>query len=210
MSLLDKFRKHGLRGIFDFVLHKVLHIQIGRIHYLRLDTDIQRVEEALADFDLEVKRLSYEDFLTGNQTEFNEKKLQLIKARIEDPNYIAYGIVEEGKLIYSTWISLHRLGLPVQPSSPIYMAENEGLLEDSYCAPQARGRGLHAKMNFYRIKKLYEMGKTRVLALVLEGNTPAFKVQYKSGFKHLGSFRCGYLFGRPYLTLDKTYFDRIA
>ena len=130
----------------------------------------------------------------------------MVKKRLQDKNYKCYGIIENDRLIYSTWISLERLGLSVNTKS-IYLLSNEGLLEDSYCDPIARGRGIHGKMNLYRIKKLYELGKTRVLAIVLDGNLPAMKVQLKCGFEELGTFYNGYFLGFKVNTLKKEKFD---
>lgn len=193
--------------IYHGILRRVFKTQIGKLHYLRLDIDIDKVKKALEDFDLPVKELTFEDFLKGDKAIFHGKKLELLKERFKDPTYKAYGIIENDRLIYSTWVSLSKLGLAVKPKKPILLADNEGLLEDSYCAPIARGRGLHGKMNNWRIAKLHELGKTTVLAMVLDSNTPAMKVQKKCGFKDLGTFRCGYLFGRTYLTLKKDKFD---
>ena len=191
---------------WTFFLRRILHISIGKLHYLRLNTDIDVVNKKLEGFNLPVKELTYEDFLKGDKTVFKGKKLELYRARLQDKNYRCYGIIENGKLIYSTWFSLERLGLPVV-TKPIYLLPNEGLLEDSYCDPLARGRGLHSMMNYYRIKKLYELGKTRVLGMVLEGNTPAFKVQFKSGMEDLGTFYNGFFLGIKINTLKKEKFD---
>lgn len=199
-------KKFSFKNAWGFFLHRILHTSIGKMHYLRLNTDINAVNKKLDGFNLPVKELTYEDFLKGNKTTFNEKKLAIIKARLQDKNYKCYGIIENDVLIYSTWFSLERLGLSVN-TKPIYLLPNEGLLEDSYCDPIARGRGLHSMMNFYRIKKLYELGRNRVLGMVLEGNTPAFKVQFKSGMEDLGTFYNGYLFGIKINTLKKEKFD---
>ena len=201
--------KYTFKQIGQAILRKYLGTQFGRIHYLRLDINAENVKTSLANFDLIVKELRYEDFLLGNRSEFHTKKLDLIKERLCDPNYKAYGIIEDGRLIYSTWISIERLGLPVQLKNPINLLPQEGLLEDSYCDPIARGRGLHSKMNNFRIQKLNELGKTEVLVLVLNGNTPAFKVQMKSGFKELGSFYCGKILWMNFATLKKEKFDRM-
>lgn len=198
-----------IRRIIRFFLHRLLHIQIGKIHYLRLEINMEDVSKNLVGFDLPVKELSYEDFLKGDQSVFTEKKLELIRERLKDSNYRAYGIIENGKLIYSTWISLDRLGLSVD-TSYIKMNSDEGLLEDSFCDYIARGRGIHGKMNYWRIRKLHEFGKTKVLAMVLDGNTPAMKVQLKCGFKDLGTFYNGYLFGFKINTLDKSKFDKLS
>lgn len=195
-----------IQRAWSFILSRVLHISIGKLHYLRLNTDIDLVNKKLEGFNLPVKELTYEDFLKGDKAVFHGKKLELIKNRLQDSNYKCYGIIEDNRLIYSTWFSLERLGLPVN-TNPIYLLPNEGLLEDSYCDPIARGRGLHSMMNFFRIKKLYELGRNRVLGMVLEGNTPAFKVQFKSGMEDLGTFYNGYLFGIKINTLKKEMFD---
>lgn len=198
--------KYSFKNAWGFFLHRILHTSIGKMHYLRLNTDIDVVNKELEGFNLPVKELTYEDFLKGDKTVFHGEKLELIKNRLQDSNYKCYGIIENGKLVYSTWISLERLGLSVN-TKPIYLLPHEGLLEDSYCAPVARGRGLHGLMNFYRLKKLYELGKTTVLAMVLDGNTPAMKVQLKSGFEELGTFYNGYLFSIKINTLKKERFD---
>lgn len=199
-------KKFSFKNAWGFFLHRILHTSIGKMHYLRLNTDIEVVNKKLEGFNLPVKELTYEDFLKGDKTVFHGKKLELIKNRLQDSNYKCYGIIENGRLIYSTWFSLERLGLSVN-TKPIYLLPNEGLLEDSYCDPIARGRGLHSMMNYYRIKKLYELGRNRVLGMVLEGNTPAFKVQFKSGMEDLGTFYNGYLFGIKINTLKKEKFD---
>ena len=173
---------------------------------MRLNIDIDKINVLLKDFDLDVKELEYDDFLHGNKNVFKGDKLELYKQRCIDPTYKAYGIIEDGQLIYSTWISLHRMGMSVE-RKPVYLASNEGYLEDSYCDPIARGRGLHSKMNNYRIKKIHEFGKNRVIAIVQEGNIPAFKVQFKSGFEDLGTFRHGCIFGIKFNTLKKEKFD---
>ena len=198
--------KYTVKNVWIFFLHRILHISIGKKHYLRLIINIDVVNKNLEGFNLPVKELTYEDFHKGDKTVFYGKKLQLIKNRLLDDNYKCYGIIEKDRLIYSTWISLKRLGLSVN-TKPIYLLPNEGLLEDSYCDPIARGRGLHSLMNYFRIKRLYELGKDRVIAIVLDGNTPAMKVQMKSGFEELGVFYNGYFLGFKVNTLKKEKFD---
>lgn len=109
--------KHSVSELFSYFVHQILRISIGKEHYLRLDIDIQDIEKRLQGFDLPVKELEYADFLTGDPKEFTAPKLAFIKNRLEDPNYRCYGIIEDGKLIYSTWISLHKLGLSVNSAS---------------------------------------------------------------------------------------------
>jgi hypothetical protein len=206
MRINEIMNKYSFKELPLIFLSKYFGTQIGKIHYLRLNTDIEKTKSMLSNFKLNVKELYYEDFLLGDKTVFKGKKLELVRNRLLDDNYKAYGIIENGKLIYSTWFSTKNLGLPIQ-TKPIPMLLNEGLLEDSYCDPIARGRGLHSQMNNFRILKLYKLGKTRVLALVTDGNTPAFKVQLKSGFEELGTFYCGRILGFNFLTLKKSKYD---
>jgi len=206
MSVNTKSKKYSFKDLVLIFLRKYTGTQVGKIHYMRLNIDLERTKSMLTDFNLRVKELCYEDFLLGDKTVFNGKKLELVKNRLLDDNYKAYGIIENGKLIYSTWYSTKILGLPIQ-TKPIPLLSNEGLLEDSYCDPVARGRGLHSQMNHFRIFKLYESGKTRVLALVLDGNTPALRVQLKSGFEELGTFYCGRILGFNFHTLKKSKYD---
>lgn len=201
------FKKHTLKDYYNFILHRILNINIGKMHYLSMDIDIDSVNNQLEGFDLNVKQLTYEDFLRGNKDIFCGSKLEFIKNRLKDPNYKAYGIIENDHLLYSTWISLDKLGLSVD-TKYIKMNSEEGLLEDSFCDQKARGRGLHGRMNFWRIRKLYELGKHKVLAMVLDGNTPAMKVQLKSGFKEVGTFYNGYFMGIKVNTLNKEKFDK--
>lgn len=187
------------------VASRVFKTYAYKMHYLVLDTNIDNINQQLQDFDLPVKELEYNDFLLGDSSVFTAHKLDGVARRLNDGVHKAYGIIENGKLIYSTWISLRELSLPV---AVLYeLAPNEGLLEDSYCNREARGRGLHFKMNLFRISKLYELGKNRVVAIVLNGNTPAFKVQFKSGFREIGTFHCGKILGISFSTLNKSKYE---
>ena len=205
-SLKEKLKEHGFKVAVKFVLAHYLGTEYNKAHYLRLNIDIDKINRLLADFDLDVKELEYDDFLKGDPIVFRGRKLEKYKKRCADPTYKAYGIIENGRLIYSTWISLHKMGMVVERKQE-FLAPHEGYLEDSYCAPIARGRGFHSRMNNYRIKKIYEAGKNRVIAIVQEGNIPAMKVQLKSGFEEIGHFYHGYIFGIKFNTLNKSRFD---
>lgn len=201
-------KKNIVAKVWHAFVRRILHISLGKMHYLRLTIDIAKVKKQLENFNLPVKELTYEDFLKGNKDVFQGAKLELIEERLKDPSYKAYGIIEDDYLIYSTWISLKKLGLSVE-TKEILLAEDEGLLEDSFCDYKARGRGIHGMMNWWRIHKLYELGKRKVIAIVLEGNTPAFNVQFKCGFREYGTFYNGYVFGCKVNTLNKEKFDAV-
>ena len=206
MTIIEKYKKYGIRGTWNFFLHRIIKTYLVKAHYLRLNIDPDALDTMMIDFDLNPKELTYEDFLLGDQTVFKGKKLELYKRRFQDPTYKAYGIIENGNLVYSTWISYHRVGMSIE-TNPIYLAPNEGYLEDSYCAPIARGRGLHSKMNCFRIRKIWESGRNRVIAIVQDGNIPALKVQSKCGLEEIGTFHHGYILGIKVNTLKKEKFD---
>ena len=192
-----------IKKIFKGILRRVFKTSVLKIHYLELEIDINKTLQLLEGFDLSrVKELSYDDFLLGNKEQFTLDKLAVLKDRFQSGEYKAYGIIEDGCLVYSAWLSLRTLGLPVN-TNPIYLDDDEGYLEDAYCDPKARGRGLHNYMNNYRVMKIYEMGRHKAIVTVLDGNVPALKTQKKSGFQDLGCFYCGKLFGKEFNTLNK-------
>lgn len=197
---------HTFGEAVKYILSRYLATEWSKLHYLRLNINPEVIEEKLNGFDLTVHPLTLNMILAGDKNVFRGEKLELYKQRLQDPAYHGYGIMENGKLIYSTWFSTENLGLPLI-TKRIPLLPNEGLLEDSYCAPEARGRGMHGKMNFYRLQKLHELGKDRVLGMVLDGNVPAMKVQLKSGMEDLGVFYLGKIFGIKFCTLKKKHFD---
>ena len=200
------YKGYSFAEVVRIVLSKYLATKCDKMHYLRLNIQPDIIEEKLKGFDLTALPLTMDMVLAGDKNVFKGEKLELYKKRFQDPNYHGYGIMEDGKLIYSTWFSTDNLGLPLI-TKRIPLLPNEGLLEDSYCAPEARGRGMHGMMNFYRLKKLHELGRDRVLALVLDGNVPAMKVQMKSGFEELGVFYLGRILGIKFCTLKKKKYD---
>lgn len=206
MNAIEKIKEKGIGGIWYFFCHRVIKTYLVKAHYLRLNIEPEKLAAMMEGFDLDAKELSYEDFLLGNPAEFKGAKMDLYSQRFKDPTYKAYGIIENGRLIYSTWISYRRLGMSVE-TRPVYLTPEEGYLEDSYCDPAARGRGLHGKMNVFRINKIHEAGRNRVIAIVQDGNVPALKVQARCGLEEIGTFRHGYIFGFKVNTLKKEKFD---
>lgn len=128
-----------------------------------------------------VKELTYEDFLLGDKANFTQKKLAIIRERFSHPDqYKAYGIVANGKLLYSCWLSFNDIDLPFGIRLPM---EEDALFLDDYCSPDARGRGIHTMMNFFRLSRLLENGKRSAAVLILTFNKPALKSQITAGFK---------------------------
>ena len=205
MNILEKINKYGVFKSGIILLKKLFGIRIEKFHYLKLKIDIDRVNQSLLSFDLPVKQLKYEDFLLSDSSQLTHKKLLSIKSRLSDGDHIAYGIIDNNQLIYSNWVSLRTLSLPIKRS--FELLPNEGSLEDGYCRPQERGKGIHSKMNYYILSQLYHNGKDTAIAIVLDGNTPAQRVKYKSGFKEYGTFYCGKFFGIEFTTLNKCKYD---
>lgn len=205
MKIKDKLKVLSPRMIFDYLLFRLFRIRIMKFIYFTKEIDIDEVNYKLTNFDLEVKELDYSDFLLGDKAVFKDKKLDTIKRRCLDDTYKAYGIIENNQLIYSTWISYENLGLPIP--TKIKLNDDEALLEDAYCHPAFRGRGLHGKMNMYQLKKIYESGKNRVVSIVLNGNKPALKVKMNTGFIQKGYFYAGYIFGMTFNTLKREKYE---
>lgn len=197
----EKIKKLSIRNFINYLLFHLFKTRIMKFIYLSNEISIDEINQKLLDFDLDVKELCYDDFLLGDKSVFKKEKLDVIKKRCLDYSYKAYGLIENNELYYSTWISYKNLGLPIPTN--IKLNNSEALLEDSYCHPSFRGRGLHSKMNMYRLKKIYESGRTKAVAIVLNGNEPALKVQKKSGFEIDETFYAGYFFGLTFNTLRK-------
>jgi hypothetical protein len=205
MDIVSKLKTHGLREIFEAISVRIFHTEKMKFHYLKLTIDYEFIKQKLQNFDLNVKELTYDDFLLGDKSIFYGKKMNVIKQRFEDPTYKGYGIIENDILIYSAWISLEKLGLPIK--SNFKLAPTEGYLEDDYCHPSFRGKGIHGKVNLYRLAKLYELGKTECIIIVLDGNTPAIKAQINLGARDLGCFYAIKIFGIPFVALNKKRYD---
>jgi hypothetical protein len=199
VETLVKIKKNGILGVFKFILYRFFNTFLIKLHYLYLEIDIDNVNKFLDIEGLNVKELELKDFLLGDPFVFNKKKMEVIKQRFQDSSYKSYGIIENNILVYSTWISYEKLGLPIK--SNYKLASNEALLEDSYCDSRYRGKGIHSKMNIFRIKKIFEEGKSNVVAIVMDENLPAFKVQIKSGFNNKGFFYAGRFLGIPFVNL---------
>ena len=144
--------KYDIKTVGSIFLRKIMFTHWSKLHYLVYDIDNREIAGRMAHFDLQVRQLSYSDFLCGNRDFYTETKLDLYKKRIDDPNYVPYGIVENNRLVYSCWMSINRIGLPIEVK-PIYLSSNEGYLEDDYCDTLVRGRGIHSKMMLYQIKQ---------------------------------------------------------
>jgi len=199
-------KQFGFWGFFKrtakFFLRKI-GINYNSYYYIvnYIDAEARRKQFEAAKLP-PVKKLTYDDFLLGDKTIFTDKKLHLIKKRLQDDNYHAYGIIENGQLIYSCWISLKKLESSNACVEGL-LDDNEGLLVDAYCSPTARGRGLHGAMNAYRLWQLAQNGKNQAVGIVLKENKPAYKSQIKVGFEVAFTYYVAYVWGKTFTNYFK-------
>lgn len=210
------YKQFGLLGLFKrtakFFLRKI-GINTNSYYYMinQIDVEARRKQFEAANL-IQVKELTYNDFLIGDKSVFNEKKLTVIQQWLSEGTYKAYGIVENGILIYSCWISLHKL----ETSDECVVGcldENEGLLLGAYCSPAARGRGLHGAMNAYRLWQLTQNGKNQAVVIILKENKPAYKSQLKVGFEVLFTYSVVTIWGKTftnYFRRKQKYRDNVG
>lgn len=197
-SLIKKISK-----LVPLLFQKIFNTYFIKCHYFKTKIDIKK------SYSLEINpiKLKYEDFLNSSLTELSEKKLNLIKKRFNSGNYVAYGEFIDGKLAYSTWISFKNFSIQIVDKI-VQLNDDEAVLEDSYCHPSYRGRGLHSMYNMFRIQLIHSASKSFAIVLVFSNNLAASKTQEKSGFIRVGSFTIGKILGLPFTTFNKYNLDK--
>lgn len=169
-------------------LLRLVKIDVNSYYYMVNELDYEKQQMLFNQSGLKnVSELSFEDFEKGDPSVFTKRKLEMIGKRFEDGGYRAYGIMEDGELIYSCWLSLRWLDSHNKCIEGL-LAEDECALFDAYCSPKGRGRGIHSAMNSFRLMKAYEAGKKRSIVIILAENKPAYKSQLKTGNKVLFKF----------------------
>lgn len=200
-NLTQKYKQFGLKGFIIRVLRTLLRkigINYEAYDYYATFVDKDMLLQIWNKNPIEnVKILSFEDFLFGDKSVFTEKKLKIIKNRLNKKNYKAYGIIENNVLYYSCWICDNEL-VTSSPSIKYELKSNECLLLDAYCHPTMRGKGMHTRMNAYRCLKAIEINRPKCIVIVLKGNIPAQKTQQKCGLKVLFSYYILDLWGKRY------------
>lgn len=190
MSILDTYKQYRWH-IFPRLMKSALRrlgIQYETFYLLKWDMDMEELNQKMEKYDFsDVQELTIEDLKSS--ASFSEQKKSLFKIRLESKEYSCYGIKQGDEIIYSTWISWNTMGYPSYFNKHEKLQQNEALLEDSFCHPTRRGKGLHSKMNLFRMHTINEKGRSTVLALVLKENTPALNVQLKSGFRIVKKIR---------------------
>jgi len=202
MSLKTKIKQYGVKNSFNRAVKSLLRrigIQYESFYLMVNHIDPNELKQKMERYDYsDVKELTIDDFKTSDPDVFDEKKLQIIRMRLDNGKHQCYGIFEKERLIYSTWISTDRLVF----SSPVYKAipikSSQAILEDSYCHPDYRNKGLHSQMILFRLNKIIEMGLTEAIAIVVVDNIPAVKTQLKNGFYKEKKIWIVKIFGRTY------------
>lgn len=207
MSLKAKIKQYGIKNSFKRavkVLLRRIGIQYESFYLMVYHINQAEIKQKMEQYDYsDVKEITYDDFKSGDPAIFSPSKMQLIRSRFENGQYWAYGIIEGDKLVYSTWISKNNINFSTNYTYCIILDKDQAVLEDSYCHHKYRGKGLHSKMNLYRLMKMIALGVNLAYAVVVVSNKPALKTQQKSGFiitKHIGFLK---IWGKQY-SFEKT------
>lgn len=195
MSIKESLKQYGLSSIprfFKFILRR-FGIVVETFYLLSYIIDKSTINEKYRTYDFsEVRELTNADTFLLNF--IGKEKLKLFQERFNSENYSCFSIIKNDKVAYLTWISWRDMNYPTLFNKQEKLDGKQALLEDSYCDPDYRGKGLHSKMNIFRLKKIIERGRFEALVMVLKENKPAIKVQIKSGFS-IKSKLCLYKIG---------------
>lgn len=203
MSLKNKIKQYGWKNSFKLFFKSLLsRVGIYSESFWLLENNLSH-EEIIVKMDKfdysDVKELSFSDFKNGDSKYFNSSKQTIIRNRFKTGKYWSFGIYYQENLIYSCWITIDKIGFREKYNSSIKLKSNEGYLEDAYTSPEYRGKGLHSKMNLFRIRTLINKGRGRIYVVVQSENIVAIKSQINCGFVKTKKFVFISLFGRTYV-----------
>ncbi len=190
MSIRDTYKQYRWRIFPRFIksVFRRLGIQYETFYLLEWHVNTEELNRKMESYDFsDIQELTIDDLKTS--ASFSEQKKNLFQTRLKSKEYSCYGIKQGGEIVYSTWISWSTMGYPSYFNKNEKLQQNEALLEDSFCHPTQRGKGLHSKMNLFRMQTINERGRSKVLALVLIENKAALNVQLKSGFRIVKKIR---------------------
>lgn len=201
MNTFSKIKQYGylnsLRRLIKILLRKI-GIHYESFWYMTNRLNSEEIKERMQKFDYsDVRELRLEDFKNAASVAFTDAKIKLIEERVNSGKYWSFGVFDRSTLIYSCWITTSEIIFPCN-KKVCELGKFEGLLEDAYCHPDYRGKSLHSKMNLYRLLKLHEKGRKRIIAIVLSENIPAIKSQLKSGFVKEKKLSFLQLFGKNF------------
>ena len=184
MKFIEKYKQYGFVNFIQRLgLGVMARLGISINKWLVCTQDIVVLNQnAISIKDkFSVKTLTYSDFENSNR--FDLDKLVSFKKRYEKESFKSFGVFDDKEeLAYYCWISLKEF----QFSKNLYqmnLTESQGLLFDAFCFSEFRGQKLHGFMNFYRLNKLLEFGKSEAVVVLLSQNTPARKSQKRAGFR---------------------------
>lgn len=211
MSLKAKIKQYGLinslwRGV-KYLL-RCIGIHCESYWYMVNQIDFAVLNYKMQQYDYsDVKELSFSDFFKADPAVFTPAKLKLIKTRLKNGKYLAFGIVKNNMLAFSCWINTSELEYPVNFTKIRPLRENEGLLQDAYCDNAYRGLGYHSKMTLFRLNQLQKLKRNRIIVIVLKENIPSFKTLSKSGFQIKKTITVCKIWGKAY-SFEKHYNER--
>jgi len=205
MMFAEKYKQYGFVYFIQRLVLSVLSkvgIRIDRWLICTQHINITNQKHITISRNFNVKVLSYSDFENANK--FNSHKLNSFKLRFKKKTFEAFGIFDDKhKLAYYCWISLREFHF----SKNLYqmnLKDSQGLMFDAFCFPEFRGNKLHNFMNFYRLKKLSEFGKTEAVVVLLSQNIPARKSQKRAYFTCFRTITTYSLFGKKgYYTCNR-------
>lgn len=165
---------------------RAILIRLGiwwEMYYIMVtDIDIEKVNSKLKDYSVKtpykVIELKLDDFFKGDLEFCTLKKMNKYKKWFQDPNRKSYGVIINDELAYSSWISFK--DIEITNKTKLNKFDNYALLQDAYTNRKYRGIGLHNYVNLYRLKMIFEYGKTKAIGIVRTKNIPALKTQNNS------------------------------
>ena len=198
------YKQYGL-GVFNRPIKSAL-IRFGFIYETLLvfekQLNYEDLDKRLKKIDVSnVKKITLKDFDTFSG--LNQSRKELYKKRLDEGSYFVFGIFNNNKLVYYSWVSLKNIELPFGFQSKIKLESNQALLVDSFCDADYRGLGYHSKVNIVRQKAILDSGRTEAKAIVVKDNTPSIKVQLKSDFILSNKIVLKKIFKKEYIRIQK-------
>lgn len=196
MQMINKYKQYGFFNFFKRILLSLLSrmgISINKWLFCTQKINETKLIEIKIDEVFQVIEMNLDDFKKTYL--FDSTKLSSFQQRFESSYFKAYGVYKNDNLAYYCWVSLQEFRF----SKNLYSMKlnvSQGLLFDAFCFPKYRGNKLHNYMNIFRLKKLFEYGKSEAVVVLLNHNEPARRSQKRAGFICNKSITTYTLFGR--------------
>ncbi|MBR0023926.1 MAG: hypothetical protein IJP59_04885 [Muribaculaceae bacterium] len=170
--------KFALLKVFKAIIFRITSFRWEKYFLMALVLD----EELSAHIDdnIIIKEISIDDYDSNWRGDYiDEKRYLSYIDRLKRDDAVALGAFVDGKLAYSTWVLFDG----IEVDGTIYKKKSYGMLWDSYCLPEFRGRGLHNLMNAYSLNLMKDREMIYGSVLILSHNIPAYKTQIHCGLK---------------------------